>query len=103
MKRQLAKKILNICLVPQYLMFLFQQILSKRMMWSKKCFGISFTFGNGKSFALTICGKHVIKTFDHAFLFFITIPFMKEFFIECFVRHGGENQTNVYIVNACKL
>jgi hypothetical protein len=79
MKRQLAKKILNTCLVPQYLMLLSQQILSKRMMWSKKCFGISFTFGNGESFALIVCGEHVIKTFDHAFLFFITIPFMNLF------------------------
>jgi hypothetical protein len=103
MKRQLAKKILNTCLVPQYLMFLSQQILSKRMMRSKKYFGMTFIFGNGDSFALTVCGEHVIKTFDHAFLFFITIPFMKEFFIKCFARQGGENQTNVCIVNACKL
>jgi hypothetical protein len=84
-------------------MFLSQQILSKRMMRTKKCFEISFTFGNGDSFALPICGEHVIKTFDHAFLFFITIPFMKGFFTECFARHGGENQRNVYIANACKL
>jgi hypothetical protein len=67
-KRQLAKKILNICLVPQYLMFLSQEILSKRMI------GISFTFGNGESFALTICGEHVIKTFIMFFKFSLQLP-----------------------------
>jgi hypothetical protein len=72
-------------------------------MRSKNCFGISFTFGNGESFALTICGEHVIKTFDHAFLFFITITFMNIFFTECFARHGGEKKRKVCIANACKL
>jgi hypothetical protein len=74
MKRQLAKKILYTCLVLQYLMFLSQQTFSKSMMWSEKCFGISFTFGNGESFTLTVCGEHVIKTFDHAFYFLLQFP-----------------------------
>jgi len=102
MKRQLLQKILNICLFPQYLMFLSQQILSKKMMWSKFFWEYLSLVGNGDSFAL-VCGEHVIKTFDHEFLFFIIIPFMKEFFTKCFARHGGENQKNVCIANACKL
>ncbi len=42
-------------------------------------------FHNEKPFALMVCGKCLAKAFDLAFVSLNSIPFMKDFLIQCFV------------------